>query len=361
MGKDDLNDRIAKAQAKIDAQNAPLTLSTGKGMGLGFRMASDFAAAVIVGVVLGLGIDAIFKVSPWGGHRLPPARVRSRRQECRGNRDEGQSGRRNDEGRRRQRMMVSTDPMHQFKIEKLLDLQLGGLDISFTTSAMWMVIAGVLVLIGVLALATAEHEDRPSPHAVAGRDLVLVHRRHREGREPRAGQALRPAGVHALLVHLHRQHPRACVPYRFTTTSHIAVTGFMAIFTIGLVVLVGIIKKGFGFLKIFVPSGVPFVLLLIVTPIEIISFLSRPISLGMRLFANMLGGHVALKVFAGFVPLARRRPWRHRHADGRIARDAVGRWCASALEFLVAFPPGLRVLPCSPCVYLNDALGGRTH
>jgi ATP synthase protein I len=66
MGKDDLNERIAKAQAKIDAQNRPPPMSTGKGMGLGFRMASDFAAAVIVGVVLGLGIDAIFKVSPWG-------------------------------------------------------------------------------------------------------------------------------------------------------------------------------------------------------------------------------------------------------------------------------------------------------
>ncbi len=66
MSQDDLNDRIAKAQAKIDAANRPAQMSTGKGMGLGFRMASDFAAAVIVGVVLGLGIDAVFKVSPWG-------------------------------------------------------------------------------------------------------------------------------------------------------------------------------------------------------------------------------------------------------------------------------------------------------
>lgn len=65
MGKDDLNDRIAKAQAKIDAQERPARMSTGKGMGLGFRMASDFAAAVVVGVFLGLGIDAVFKVSPW--------------------------------------------------------------------------------------------------------------------------------------------------------------------------------------------------------------------------------------------------------------------------------------------------------
>jgi len=66
MSQDDLNKRIAKAQAEIDARNSPAQMSTGKGMGLGFRMASDFAAAVIVGVVLGLGIDAVFKVSPWG-------------------------------------------------------------------------------------------------------------------------------------------------------------------------------------------------------------------------------------------------------------------------------------------------------
>lgn len=66
MSKSDLDERIAKAQADIDARERPKFASAGKGMGLGFRMASDFAAAVIVGVVLGLGIDAIFKVQPWG-------------------------------------------------------------------------------------------------------------------------------------------------------------------------------------------------------------------------------------------------------------------------------------------------------
>lgn len=66
MSDDDLNKRIAKAQAEIDARERPKYMGTGKGMGVGFRMASDFAAAVLVGVVLGLGIDAVFKVSPWG-------------------------------------------------------------------------------------------------------------------------------------------------------------------------------------------------------------------------------------------------------------------------------------------------------
>ena len=135
----------------------------------------------------------------------------------------------------------------------------------------------------------------------------------------------------------------------------IAVTGFMAIFTIGLVIVVGLMKKGLGFFKIFVPSGVPFVLLLIVTPIEIISFLSRPISLGMRLFANMLGGHVALKVFAGFIPsLAVALGGIGMLMGGLIVMPLIVG--VTALEFLVAFLQAY-VFAMLTCVYLNDALG----
>lgn len=250
-------------------------------------------------------------------------------------------------------MMVSTDPMHQFKIEKLLDLQLGGLDISFTTSAMWMVI-GVLVLIAVLALATANMKTVPSRIQSLGEIWYSFIAGIVKDVNHAPGKPFIPL-VFSLFSFIFVANILGMVPYWFTTTSHIAVTGFMAIFTIGLVVLVGIIKKGFGFLKIFVPSGVPFVLLLIVTPIEIISFLSRPISLGMRLFANMLGGHVALKVFAGFVPSL------------AVALGGIGMLMGgllvmplivgvTALEFLVAFLQAY-VFAMLTCVYLNDALG----
>lgn len=250
-------------------------------------------------------------------------------------------------------MMVSTDPMHQFKIEKLFDLKLGDLDISFTTSAMWMVI-GVLLLIGFLAWATSKMSTVPNRAQslaeiwygfIAGIVKDVNHA---------PGKPYIPL-VFSLFSFIFVANIIGMMPYFFTTTSHIAVTGFMAIFTISLVVVVGLMKKGLGFFKIFVPSGVPVVLLFIVTPIEIISFLSRPISLGMRLFANMLGGHVALKVFAGFVPSL------------AVALGGVGMLMGgllvmplivgvTALEFLVAFLQAY-VFAMLTCVYLNDALG----
>ena len=105
-------------------------------------------------------------------------------------------------------------------------------------------------------------------------------------------------------------------PYFFTVTSHIIVTFALAMLVIGTVVVYGFMKHGFSFLKLFVPDGVPGMLLPLVVLIEVISFLSRPISLSVRLFANMLAGHITLKVFAGFVRRcqragrARRRPAR---------------------------------------------------
>jgi F-type H+-transporting ATPase subunit a len=128
----------------------------------------------------------------------------------------------------------------------------------------------------------------------------------------------------------------------------------MAIFVFFLVIAIGVWKNGFKFLKVFVPSGVPWYILWFVVIIEIFSFLSRPLSLGMRLFANMLGGHVALKVFAGFVPQL------------VLGLGALGAIMAAllvmpllisitALELLVAFLQAY-VFAILTCVYLNDAL-----
>ncbi len=250
-------------------------------------------------------------------------------------------------------MRIATDPMHQFQITKLFDLNLGGYDVSFTTSALWMVI-GVLLVIGVLALATAKSATIPNRIQSLGEIWYGFIAGIVKDVNHAPGKPFIPL-VFSLFSFIFIANIIGMFPYFFTTTSHIAVTGFMAIFTIGLVVVVGLIKKGLGFFKIFVPSGVPVVLLFIVTPIEIISFLSRPISLGMRLFANMLGGHVALKVFAGFVPSL------------AVALGGVGMLMGgllvmplivgvTALEFLVAFLQAY-VFAMLTCVYLNDALG----
>jgi F-type H+-transporting ATPase subunit a len=250
-------------------------------------------------------------------------------------------------------MRIATDPMHQFRIEKLFELNLAGYDVSFTTSALWMVI-GVLLVIGVLALATANMKTVPGRLQSLGEVWYGFIAGIVKDVNHAPGKPFIPL-VFSLFSFIFIANIIGMFPYFFTTTSHIAVTGFMAIFTISLVVVVGLIKKGFGFFKIFVPSGVPVVLLFIVTPIEIISFLSRPISLGMRLFANMLGGHVALKVFAGFVPsLAVALGGLGMLMGGLLVMPLIVG--VTALEFLVAFLQAY-VFAMLTCVYLNDALG----
>ncbi|MFM8941167.1 MAG: F0F1 ATP synthase subunit A, partial [Phenylobacterium sp.] len=120
----------------------------------------------------------------------------------------------------------------------------------------------------------------------------------------------------------------------FTATSQLAVTVTLALMTFFLVLVVGFIRNGAKMYKLFVPSGVPWYMLLLVTPIEIISFFLRPVTLALRLFGNMLGGHVALKVFAGFVPTLAALG-----AVGIVGAilPLAGVVALTALEFLVAF------------------------
>jgi F-type H+-transporting ATPase subunit a len=144
-------------------------------------------------------------------------------------------------------------------------------------------------------------------------------------------------------------------PYFFTVTSHVVVTASLAVFVVALVVVVGLAKHGLGWFKLFVPHGVPVVILPFISLIEIISFLSRPVSLGLRLFGNMLAGHIVLKVFAGFVVSLGALGF------GGILGSIAPLFMAvalTALEFLVAFLQAF-VFAILTCVYLNDAL--HTH
>ena len=136
------------------------------------------------------------------------------------------------------------------------------------------------------------------------------------------------------------------IPYTFTVTSHIIVTFVLAAFIFIGVTIIGFMKHGLGYLKLFVPSGVPIVLLPLIVIIEIISYLSRPISLSVRLFANMMAGHTMLKVFSGFV----------------ILMGFLGGWLPLAvmvafagLEILIAYLQAY-VFAILTCIYLNDAL-----
>ncbi len=151
------------------------------------------------------------------------------------------------------------------------------------------------------------------------------------------------------------------VPYAFTFTSHVAVTGALALLVIGIVIVYGIFKNGMGFFKLFAPSGAPWPIYFLLVPIEIISFIARPMTLALRLFANMLAGHIMLKLFAGFSSQLILSALASATFTGVAFFSLVGLLSfvmgvsLNALEFLVA---GLQayVFAILTCVYLNDAL-----
>ena len=254
-------------------------------------------------------------------------------------------------------MNVATDPMHQFQVTRLVELHIGGFDISFTNSALFMVI-GVLLIIGFFAWALSRPQTVPSRKQsmaeiwygfVAG---IVKDVNHEDGKP------FVPL-IFTIFSFIFVANMLGMLPNAFTTTSHIVVTGAMALFTFFLVIIIGVWKNGFKFLKVFVPSGVPWYILWFVVIIEIFSFLSRPLSLGMRLFANMLGGHVALKVFAGFIPqlAAGLGLLGAGMAAVLVMPLVIG---VTALELLVAFLQAY-VFAILTCIYLNDALHPGGH
>ncbi|MHA1548602.1 MAG: F0F1 ATP synthase subunit A [Alphaproteobacteria bacterium] len=194
---------------------------------------------------------------------------------------------------------MATDPIHQFKIETLIPIEIGGLDLSFTNSSLFMV-ATVVGASAFLILSTMGRGLVPGRWQSAAEmtyEFVAQTLRDSAGNE---GMRFFPF-VFSLFMFILVANLWGMVPYFFTVTSHIIITAALALSVILTVVVVGFWKHGLGFLRLFVPSGVPGVLLPFIVLIEILSFLSRPISLSIRLFANMLAGHITLKVFAGFV------------------------------------------------------------
>jgi F-type H+-transporting ATPase subunit a len=245
---------------------------------------------------------------------------------------------------------VANDPIHQFQISKLFPLEVAGYDISFTNSSLFMV-ATVVAATGFLVLASSSSSLVPSrAQSVAEMSYEFVANMLRDAAGT-SGMKFFPL-VFSLFMFVLFANLFGMVPYFFTVMSHIVVTFALAMLVIGLVVLYGFWKHGFKFLGLFVPEGVPVILMPLVIAIEVISFLSRPISLSVRLFANMLAGHITLKVFAGFV-------------TSLSAMGAVGIGGAilplimtvaiTGLEFLVAFLQAY-VFAVLTCMYLNDAL-----
>jgi F-type H+-transporting ATPase subunit a len=244
---------------------------------------------------------------------------------------------------------IAMDPIHQFQIQKWFDFKVGNLDLSFTNASGFMLMA-VAGLIGFFAYASKGDfiPSRLQSVAEIGYGFVSDMVRSAAGEE---GLKFFPF-VFTLFFFILAANMIGMVPYAFTSTSHIIVTAALALLVIAIVVGYGLYKNGLGFFKLFAPSGAPWFIYLILIPIEVISFLARPLTLALRLFANMLAGHIMLKLFAGFaVSLAA--------AGGAaviLSPLAFGMGVAlNALELLVA---GLQayVFAILTCVYLNDAI-----
>jgi F-type H+-transporting ATPase subunit a len=249
---------------------------------------------------------------------------------------------------------VANDPIHQFQIHPIAGpFHIGGYEISFTNSALFMGIA-VVTVTSILLLAASRAALVPGRLQALGEIWYeFIHNMVKNvlGKE---GKPFFPL-VFSLFSFVLVANMLGMFPYFFTVTSHVVVTATLAVFVVGLVVVVGIAKHGLGWFKLFVPHGVPGVILPFISLIEIISFLSRPVSLGLRLFGNMLAGHIVLKVFAGFVvSLA---SFGFVGVLGSVA-PLVMAVALTALEFLVAFLQAF-VFAILTCVYLNDAL--HTH
>jgi F-type H+-transporting ATPase subunit a len=249
---------------------------------------------------------------------------------------------------------VANDPIKQFQIKELAGpVNIGGLEISFTNSALFM---GVAVAIVTTILLVAAARGALVPGRLQGLGEVwyeFIHNMVKNVLGPE-GKPFFPL-VFSLFSFVLAANMLGMFPYFFTVTSQVIVTASLAVFVVALVVVVGIAKHGLGWFKLFVPHGVPVIILPFISLIEIISFLSRPVSLGLRLFGNMLAGHIVLKVFAGFVvSLA------GYGAVGVLGAVAplVMAVALTALEFLVSFLQAF-VFAILTCVYLNDAL--HTH
>src|SRR6185503_19178262 len=195
---------------------------------------------------------------------------------------------------------MKIDPIHQFNIEPLFTIgHIGNHTIAFTNSSLYMLVAVALISILMQASGTQLVPGRLQSVAEISYEFVASTIRSTAGTE---GMKFFPL-VFSIFMFVCVSNMIGIIPYAFTVSSHIIITASLALLVFFTVLVYGFYKNGLKFFKLFVPSGIPIVILPLVVLIEIISFLSRPISHSVRLFANMLAGHITLKVFASFVTM----------------------------------------------------------
>jgi F-type H+-transporting ATPase subunit a len=243
------------------------------------------------------------------------------------------------------------DPIHQFEIVKYVTLgRIGGHEIAVTNSALFMAIAvmGIsLLLIGATGRRSLV-PGRLQSIAEMSYEFIADMINSTAGRE---GMRFFPF-VFSLFMFILFLNLIGLIPYSFTVTTHIVITASLALMVFLTVIVYGLWRNGLRFLKLFVPSGIPIYILPLVSVIEVMSFLSRPLSHSVRLFANMLAGHITLKVFAGFIMLL--GAWGVAGWVGAVLPLALT-VALTALELLVAVLQAY-VFAILTCIYLNDAI-----
>jgi F-type H+-transporting ATPase subunit a len=249
---------------------------------------------------------------------------------------------------------MTLDPIHQFNINNIFTIgHIGGYTIAFTNSSAYMLLSvAVICLLAVVGMRGRQLvPGRFQCAAELSYEFVASMIRSIAGRE---GMKFFPL-IYSLFMFILVVNVISIIPYTFSVTSQIIVTASFALLVFFIVLIYGFYMNGLKFFKIFVPAGVPIYILPLVVTIEIISFFTRPLSHSVRLFANMLAGHITLKVFAGFVALL------------GTSFGAIG-WLGgaaplaltvalTALELLVAFLQAY-VFAILTCIYLNDAIHG---
>lgn len=244
---------------------------------------------------------------------------------------------------------MSANPLEQFVIKPIVPLNIGGYDVSFTQSALWMMIAVVLAT-ALMTLAVSGRKMVPGRWqniAEMLHEFVFGMAQDNLGGEAKKYFPL----IFSIFMLVLMGNLLGMVPYSFTYTSHIIVTGALALMVFFLATMVGIIRHGLHFFSLFLPKGVPVIMAPLIVAIEVISYLSRPISLSVRLFANMVAGHTMLKVFAGFsvAMLAMTAGWAFGLLPMLINVALIG------LEIMIAFIQAY-VFAILTCIYLKDAI-----
>lgn len=236
------------------------------------------------------------------------------------------------------------DPLHQFEIQKIVPLNVGGIDISFTNSSLWMMIA-VIASVVLMTMATRRRDMVPGRLQVMAEgmyEFIANMIRENIGSEGRQYFPL----IFTIFMVVLMGNLLGMLPYSFTYTSHIIVTAGLAVAMFLFITILGFYRHGLHFFSLFSPPGVPMLLKPMIIPIELLSYMIRPVTLSVRLFANMMAGHLMLKVFAGFSVAM---------GIGLGIMPMLFNSVLIGFEFLIAYLQAY-VFAILSCIYLKDAI-----